>query len=82
MMVRMVMIVMMMMLTIVLITNLVAVMMLSCGDGHAMLRSSVRELLCSEAMAAHEVSTPFLRNPCSSGWLSKIVFNLHFLIRF
>ena len=51
-------------------------------DGHAMLRSSVRELLCIEAMAAHEVSTPFLRNPCSSGWLSKIVFNLHFLIRF
>ena len=70
MMVRMLMIVMMMMLTIVLITNLVAVMMLRCGDGHAMLRSSVRELLCIEAMAAHEVSTPFLRNPCSSGWLS------------
>ena len=35
MMVRMLMIVMMMMLTIVLITNLVAVMMLRCGDGHA-----------------------------------------------
>ena len=80
-MVRMLMIVMMMILTIVL-NKLGGGDDAQVWDGHAMLRSSVRELLCIEAMAAHEVSTPFLRNPCSSGWLSKIVFNLHFLIRF
>ena len=30
------------------------------GDGRAVLRSSVREFLCSEAMAALGVSRPFL----------------------
>ena len=41
------------------------------GDGRAVLRSSVREFLCSEAMAALGVS----RNPCPSGWFAKILFN-------
>ena len=37
------------------------------GDGRAVLRSSVREFLCSEAMAALGVSS----NPCPSGWFAK-----------
>ena len=41
------------------------------GDGRAVLRSSVREFLCSEAMAALGVS----RNPCPSGWFAKILFD-------
>ena len=41
------------------------------GDGRAVLRSSVREFLCSEAMAALGVS----RNPCLSGWFAKILFD-------
>ena len=41
------------------------------GDGRAVLRSSVREFLCSEAMAALGVSS----NPCPSGWFAKILFD-------
>ena len=69
-MVKVVMIVMMMMLSIVMPTNLVEVMIIMMLPG-AVLRSSVRELLCSEAMAALGVS----RDPCSSGWFAKILFN-------
>ena len=39
------------------------------GDGRAVLRSSVREFLCSEAMAALGVSS----NLCPSGWFAKII---------